>query len=119
MDEQIWGQPFVVVPFLPPSGNTIYVTNWRAKKRFLSKEASTFKTRMIAHIQSECLAHIGKLNRVGLFGTWYVFYFDNEDLLNRTFGSGKKSAATSRYKKMDVENRIKLVSDALATAIGI
>lgn len=110
---------FIVLPFLPPSSNHIYVGRKGGKGRFLSKEASTFKTRAITHIQSNYLADISRLDREGIYGVWYAFYFPLEDLLNLTFGSGKKGSAKTRYKRLDVENRLKLVSDALATAIGI
>lgn len=112
------GEPFVVLPFLPPSSNNIYVGNGKGG-RFLSPEAKKFKTRAVSTIQTQCLAAIGRLDRGGVYRAWYVFYFPPEELINKTFGSGAKTAAVSRYKKMDVENRSKLVSDALATAIGI
>jgi hypothetical protein len=110
--------PFVILPFLPPTSNHIYVSN-RAGTRFLSSEAKTFKTRAITHIQTECLAHISRLDRGAIYKVWYAFFFAPEDILNMTFGTGKKGSAVTRYKRMDVENRIKLVADALATAIGI
>jgi len=111
--------PFVSIPFLPPTSNNIYSTNWRIKKRFLTKEASAFKTNAISHIQSTSLAAIAGLDRSALYRVWYVFYFERDDVFNKTFGSGKKGAAEARYKRVDVENRIKLVADALSTAIGI
>lgn len=110
--------PFTVIPFLPPSSNHIYVSN-RGRGRFLSSDAKKFKTRAVAHIQSNCLAQIARLNRNLIYRVWYCFYFPLEDLINTTFGTGKKGAAATRYKRMDVENRLKLVADSLATAIGI
>lgn len=62
---------------------------------------------------------IAKLDREAIYRVWYAFYFPLEEVINKTFGSGKKVSAMTRYKKMDVENRLKLVADALATAIGI
>lgn len=111
--------PFVVLPFLPPSSNHIYVTRRGGKGRFLSKEAETFKRQAISHIQSHCLAKITRLDREALYRVWYAFYFPLEELLNKTFGGDEKGSAKTRYKRMDVENRLKLVADALATAIGI
>lgn len=112
-------EPFVVLPFLPPSSNHIYANRRGSSQRFLSKEATTFKRQAISHIQSNCLAQIGRLNREAVYSVWYAFFFPPNELLNKTFGSGKKGAAETRYKRMDVENRLKLVADALATAIGI
>ncbi len=110
--------PFVVLPFLPPTSNHIYV-NKRGGGRFLSKDAEKFKLRAIATIQQNCLAQIGRLDRTAIYRVWYAFFFQPESILNMTFGSGKKGAAETRYKRMDVENRLKLVADSLAKAIGI
>jgi len=114
-------EPFVVIPFLPPSSNHCYVTDWRRKMRFPTKEAAAFKKKVIALVAQECQHKITpeKLDREGTYFIWYAFYFPKEELLNMTFGSGKKGAAATRYKRMDVENRLKLVTDAFATAIGI
>ncbi len=109
----------VTIPFLPPSSNHIYVSRRGGKGRFLSKEAETFKRRAISHIQANYLAQIAGLNREAIYRVWYAFYFPIEELINQTFGTGKKGSAKTRYKRMDVENRLKLVADALATAIGI
>lgn len=108
----------IVIPFLPPSSNKIYVSG-RGGMRFLSKKAKEFKTRTISHIQANHMADISRLDPGATYRVEYAFYFPPEELLNKTFGSGKKDLATTRYKRMDVENRLKLVSDALSTAIGI
>lgn len=111
-------EPFVVLPFLPPSSNNIYATG-RGGIRFLTKEAKAFKLKAISLIQTNCMAKITKLDREAIYQVRYEFYFPQEEIVNKTFGSGKKDAAQSRYKRMDVENRVKLVADSLATAIGI
>ena len=111
-------QPFVSLPLFPPPSNNIYVTG-RKGIRFLSKEAKAFKAQVVSYIQANCLAAITQLDRTSLYRVWYSFYFLRDDVFNKTFGSGKKDAAESRYKRVDVENRLKLVADALATAIGI
>ncbi len=110
--------PFVILPYLPPSSNHIYVTG-RGGIRFLSSEAKTFKLRTVSYIQANCLAQISRLDREAIYRVWYAFFFPPDELINKTFGSGKKGSAQTRYKKMDVENRLKLIADALATAIGI
>ncbi len=112
-------EPFVVLPYLPPSSNHIYVNARGGKGRFLSKEAQTFKSRTISLIQQNCMAKLIGLDTSRIYRVWYAFYFPIEELLNKSFGSGKKGAAQTRYKRMDVENRLKLVADSLATAIGI
>ncbi len=120
-------RPLVVVPYLPPSSNHIYINISRGKKggggRFLSKEAEAFKNQMMflvatstAHLNLEA---IPKKDPNALFEVFYVFFFPEEDLLNGTYGNGTKKAAATRYKRMDAENRIKLVADAFSKGIGI
>jgi len=117
--------PFIVIPELPPTANHIYVTDWRRKMRFLTKEAEAFKKRAISLIQQERLADIGQIKEMLTKNSGIVFivrfehFFSNDDLLNKTFGLGKKDSAANRYKKMDIMNRGKLVEDALAKATGI
>ncbi len=120
--------PFVILPFLPPTGNHIYGTNHHGK-RYLTKEGAAFKTRAIAHIQREKLVEIGRLNQEktdrSIYLIQHVFYFDPAEVLNATYGAldrqgrPKKGSAETRYKKMDSENRVKVVSDSFSTAIGI
>lgn len=113
------GKLFVVLPFFPPTGNHIYITNPRTKARFLSKEGQKFKNEVITYVNQKCLPKIGALDRNAIYMVSYVFFFDRDEVFTKTFGTGKKGAAESRYRKMDVENRIKLVADSFATAIGI
>lgn len=120
--------PFVVLPFLPPSGNNIYGTG-RGGKRYMTAEGAAFKTKAIAHIQNEKLAEIGRIHSSrtdrSVFISQYVFFFDPDDVLNQSFGAldrtgqPKKGSAATRYKRMDVENRVKVVSDSLSKALGI
>lgn len=116
---------------LPPTGNHIYITDWRRKKRFLSKEAEAFKQRVIAKVQQERLADIGEIltqmknDPNMIFIAHFEHFFPAEDILNTTFGAldsrgrPKKDAAATRYKKMDIANRSKLVEDALSKATDI
>lgn len=118
-------KPFVIIPFIPPSSNNIYVTNWKRKTRFLSAEAEAFKKRVLTLIAQEKAFEISQFGALlkndpnAMFWVDFVFYFEDADILNTTFGSGKKGAAETRYKRMDVENRVKLVTDSFAKAIGI
>jgi Holliday junction resolvase RusA-like endonuclease len=114
-----------VIPFLPPTSNHIYVTDWRRKVRFLSKEADAFKKKVITFVGQEQAPQITALGQAikndpsAVFQIFVVLYFENDELLNKTFGNGKKEAAATRYKRMDVENRVKLVVDSFSKAIGI
>ena len=110
----------VDIPFLPPSSNHIYVTDWRKKIRFLTKEAKAFQRRFSAEVVPHYLNIISSVppdNGNNIWNVHYSFYFDKDDILNKTFG--EKGGAKSRYKKMDVENRVKLIADCFFKAIGL
>ena len=113
-----------MIPFLPPTSNNIYVTN-RSGVKFLTKEGSAFKKNAISHVQQEKMPFLANIadtmrnNPLAVFEIDYVLYFDDDDILNKSYGSGKKAAAKTRYKRMDVENRVKLLSDSVCTAIGV
>jgi len=123
--------PFIVIPELPPTANHIYVTDWRRKMRFLTKEAEAFKKRAISLIQQERLADIGMIKQMlkqspkTVFIVRFEHFFPDDDILNKTYGAvdkkglAKKDSASSRYKKMDIANRGKLVEDALSKATDI
>jgi len=109
----------IVVPFLPPTGNHIRVVNWKRKMQFLTKEAHAFQRDFIDCVVRNPAVQtaLPELDRSLPWEVCYFFYFPLEDLVNTTFG--QKGGAKSRYKKMDSENRIKLVSDCLALALDI
>lgn len=105
----------LVIPFLPPTGNHIY-TDRRGGGRILSDEAKAFRGRFLMEVTPHYLPAISRLDPSSLYRIGYVFYFLREDLINTGFEKGK---AKTRYKKMDVENRLKLISDCVVKAIGI
>ena len=115
----------IVIPFLPPSSNHIYVNGRGGKGRFLSKEAEAWKNRFSQQVIAPYLMQIQSFCKTidkdptSVLVLHMIFFFPEEDLLNTTYGTGKKNAAVTRYKKMDVQNRIKLVTDATAKAIGL
>ncbi len=114
----------IVIPFLPPTSNHIYV-NRHGGGRFLSTEAAAWKNRFSQQVIAPYLMQIQSFCKTvdddpsSVLALWMTFYFPREDLLNTTFGTGKKSAAVTRYKKMDVQNRIKLVTDAVVKALAL
>lgn len=85
--------------------------------RFLSSEAKKFKARTTAHVSSTYQYVIPQLKKDSPLAVTYCFYFNNEDVLNKTFG--QKNGAKTRYKKMDVTDRIKLFEDAVFEALGL
>lgn len=114
----------IVIPFLPPSSNHIYV-NRRGGGRFLSKEAEAWKNRFSQSVIAPYLMPIQSFCKTvdddpsSILELWMTFYFPKEDILNTTFGTNAKSAAKTRYKKMDVQNRIKLITDAVSKALAL
>ncbi len=109
----------VVVPFLPPTSNHCYFTN-RFGGRTKTKEADAFQKRLVQEVTGPHLASLAQLNTTykdSVFRVHYKLYFPFEEIFNRSWG--KKSGAESRYKKMDAENRLKLLTDSFAKAIGI
>jgi hypothetical protein len=115
----------IVIPFLPPSSNHIYVNGRGGRGRFLSKEAEAWKNRFSQQVIAPYLMQIQTFCQTvdkdpsSVLELHMVFYFPEEDLINTTYGTGTKAAAKTRYKKMDVQNRIKLVTDATAKAIAL
>ena len=108
----------VVIPGLPPTSNHIYVTNWRKKMRFMSKEAAGFQKKMLADLTGPYLPYITSfVDDASLYWVWYIFYFEPDDILNKTFGM--KGGTLERYKQLDIDNRVKLVQDTFAKGIGV
>jgi hypothetical protein len=83
----------------------------------LSKEAKIFQRRFSAEVVPRYLNLISQLVPDALYTVSYEFYFERDDVLTKTFG--EKGGAKSRYKRMDAENRVKLVADCLFKALGL
>jgi hypothetical protein len=115
------------IPFIPPSSNNCYVNvPVRGAKRkgpggptmrVLTKEAQAFKKRVLTDVVPRYLAEISLLDRLGVYSINYRFFFLVDDVMTKTYG--KQNGAESPYKRMDLENRLKLLSDTVSTAIGI
>jgi len=102
----------IELPFLPPTTNHAYSTNKFGGRR-LSSEGKEFKNEtkvLIARKYTTALRAVHKDMPLVILAK---FYF--ETIVNETW-PGK---AKNRYKKLDVTNRIKLLEDALAEALGV
>jgi len=112
-----------VVPFLPPSSNHIYVNRFKGG-RILSTAATQFQLRSMRIIQQEGRAALLRLQQDVPYQLELIFYFEaveNEgwyEKWSRGEKAGKRKALT-RFKKMDLSNRIKLLEDVVAKAIGL
>lgn len=113
-------QVHLVIPFIPPTSNSIYITSWRQKKIFKSKEAVAFHTRFMAEVVPKYLPWLSRMTSTPdtIYQVTTHFYLDQWDILNKGWFQTPRKAAT-RYKKMDTGNRLKLIHDCLADAIGV
>ena len=114
----------IIIPFLPPSSNKIYVTDWKRKRRFKSNQAQAFRNRFLWEVVPNYLPQISQLvvpkeDPTVLYVVSVHFYFPRDEIINKTWGEGKKTSAKTRYKKMDTGNRLKLLLDCLSDSIGI
>lgn len=126
--DQILGKPLVHARLpLPPSSNNIYFTKRDGGRtmRILTTEARAWKNKAIREIIRQ-----GKLtlqqdfDPEGLY--WMCLHFRFEQIINKGWNQffvrgknrGKRKAAT-KWVKMDNDNRVKLVSDALKNATGV
>jgi len=107
----------VWIPFLPPSSNKIYEPVWVKGKpmgKRLTGSGRRFKIRAMKVIQEGGRAALLNLKEhIPYELTLAVFL---EKVENKGWGKGK---AESRYAKIDVTNRIKLIEDAVADAVGV
>lgn len=107
----------VWVPYLPPSSNKIYEPVWvRGKPRGkrLSDAGRRFKIRAMKTIQEGGKAAFLHLKEdIPYELTLAVFL---EKIENKGWHTG---AVDRRYAKVDVTNRIKLIEDTVADAVGI
>jgi hypothetical protein len=121
----------IVIPFIPPSSNHIYVTDWRRKIRFKTAEAKAFEFQFFEEVVPKYLPWLSQMDDVEkddslIFAARLDFFFPMSEVLNKgfleRFVKGKKKGqrkAKTRYKKMDTGNRFKLVDDCLARMLGV
>lgn len=105
------------IPFLPPSSNKIYepvYVQGKPRGKRLSEAGRRFKIRAMKELQST--GHAALLNLpedVPYALTLAVFL---EKIENKGWATGN---AGNRYTKVDVTNRIKLIEDTIADALGV
>ena len=107
----------VWIPFLPPSSNKIYEPTWvRGKPRGkrLSGAGRRFKVRAMKVLQEGGrVALLDFKEHVPYELTLAVFL---QKIKNKGWATGD---ADNRYTKVDITNRIKLIEDTVADAIGV
>lgn len=105
------------IPFLPPTSNHIYKNKRGGGGRFLTPLAEQFKLAVKTHLADKYLHTIMSLNPDGIYYVFFKFFMERDDVFNKGFG--KKRGAKSKYNRLDISNRIKLIEDAFKDAIGI
>lgn len=105
---------FLTYNRLPPSSNRIYV-----KGRILTAEAREYGESFSEHMR-DYLPKFMDINPASLYGLHLRFFMSN--LLNETYGDMKlppSKQAKDRYKRIDLDNRIKLITDCVRDAISV
>jgi 1-deoxy-D-xylulose 5-phosphate reductoisomerase len=105
----------VVFDQLPPSANKIYF-----RGTVLTAKARKYAEDFAKHMAQHHLHEIVLLDKDAVYAFHMHFYFDT--LVNATWGDEKlppSKRAKSRYKRIDLDNRIKLITDCVRDAIAI
>lgn len=105
----------MVYPELPPSSNKIYFMGTR-----LTAHARAYAEKFSHYMFREYGAQVMQLDKDGLYAVHLRFYFDA--LENETYGNNQiapSRRAKTRYKKIDLTNRIKLLEDCIRDLIDI
>lgn len=110
----------LIIPFIPPTSNNIYVTIWKTKRIVKSKEAEAFHNRFVSEVVPKYLPWLSRMSGSpeAVYQVTTFFYLDQWDIFNKGWFQTPKKAKT-RYKKMDTGNRLKLIHDCLSEAVGI
>lgn len=109
---EIW----IEIPFVPPSENRIRVHR-RQGGQVWSKEARDFVTQFSTYVRQAYFTQINNFvaqhTQTSVYRLCLTFYFPT--LVNAGWA---KSKAKTRYKRLDVGNRRKLLEDCLSSVLG-
>lgn len=105
---------FMHVPSVPPSVNQAYAT--ARGHRILTKEGHAYKTNTKTYIARAYPTLLRWFSPDDQYVVLIRLLLAKDDVFCKGFESGK---VKSRYKKIDVTNRIKLFEDAFSEATGI
>lgn len=113
---------------LPPTANNMYF-NRSGGGRGLTTLARNYKTRMTGWLIGELLPYATQFVGNIPYAVRILLVMPRDQVVNKTFGAvcsrgprkglHKKGAAVTRFKKTDVDNRAKLLLDALSSALGV
>jgi Holliday junction resolvase RusA-like endonuclease len=105
----------MVYPVLPPTSNRIYF-----RGRQLTATAREYAEGFSKFAAQNHLHELSKLNPQGVFAIHLRFYF--AELVNASWNNPHvkpSKRAKGRYKKLDLDNRIKLLTDCVRDAMDI
>lgn len=103
------------VPSVPISMNAAYTNQRGGKGRVLTKKGKKYKLETTTYLTRSYPAELQFFRPDVPYALFVHFVFaDETTLLNK----GYPEKAKTRYKKLDVGNRLKLFEDALADATG-
>lgn len=103
-------------PDLPPSINAVYKINRKSGVMYMCKEAKAFKEEFEKFARNNWIELIHKFDPKLIYRVDYEFTFPQQEVLNEKYGQDKR--IKSPYKKVDLDNRIKLLMDSLAFVFG-
>lgn len=105
----------IVFKELPPSSNHIYF-----RGTILTKQAKEYAERFSQYVAQNHLHEVFQMDDLAAYRLDLCFYFptlENESWQNPEVS--KKKQAKSRYKRLDLTNRIKLLEDCVRDALSI
>jgi Holliday junction resolvase RusA-like endonuclease len=105
----------VSYPVLPPSSNKIF-----AKFGVLTGVAREYAEDFAKYMAQHHLHQINQMNQAGIFAIHLRFFFQtvvNETWNNPAVKPSKR--AKERYKRFDLDNRVKLLQDCIRDAIDV
>lgn len=101
----------VWVPLLPPSSNKIYIRHPQGKGKILSGQARAFKIKAMKAVQDGGSLVSLTLRQNVPYELRLAIFFEAVENVKSTVGA--------RYKKIDSSNRVKLIEDTVAEAVGL
>ena len=107
---------YLSVPSIPPSANHAYFTLPGGKGRGLSDVGKKYKLETTTHLIRKYREELKYFEKNQPYTLLIHFQFADKDTL---YCKGYPKQTDSRYKKLDVSNRLKLFEDALVNATAI
>lgn len=106
----------LIYPNIPPSLNSLYQTNRRTGVVYMVKEGKAFKEEFSKYAKENWISKIHSFNSDAIYKINFDFYFPEEEIINKEFGKDKR--IKNKYKKVDVDNRVKLLLDLVSSVFG-